>query len=221
VQASGDASVIVSAGGDHFFLRGVVYTLNDMKAAHYRFIPAAQTRRDPFYGLDGSVVGETVTTLTEDGVVLDWKDVWFELPELSTPEKQTVVLQNGLRIAEGELDRYLFVNAAGEYLIEPNDPTVIQTDWGWRSRSDLLPLMLSVASGKTQRWGSPWSAVLYTLLYALGAASLLWPNQMAFFGRRWQFRTEPELSEDGVHAMNIGSFIILGMAILMLFMPIF
>lgn len=210
--------VVTSSGGDITY-HDATYTLTDMDAGEYRFAPVGETVREPFYGEDGSVIGESIMRFSTSGVMLDRQEVWYNRPEFNTPEQETVVLREGVQLSGSKMWTYLFVNEAGEYLTYPDHPTDIQIGQFSRRRADVLHLMETIATGGTERWGHPGQALLYTLLYALGAASLLWPNQAAFFGRRWQFKEEPELSEDGLHASYIGSFIVLLLAVLLLFLP--
>lgn len=218
---NGLESDTVITGWEHLRTRhDAVYTLIDMDAGDYRFAAPERTAYTPFYAADGSVAGELVTVYAQTGEVLEHREVWYDHPGQTGPAWETVVMRSGLRLPGGEQENHRYVNEDGAYLVEPTHPTAIVTPGGSRSRSSLLQLMQAVARDERERWGMPSQAVLYTLLYAVGVCMLLWPNQMAFLGSRWRYRSAPELSEDGLNAMYIGSFILMAAGVLLLFLPV-
>ena len=88
------------------------------------------------------------------------------------------------------------------------------------SKSGLVQAMVKVAEGNVEQRGHLLLAVAYTFLYALGTAILLWPQKMAFLGNRWRYRSEPELSDEGLVMEMLGGVVIICMAVVTLFLPL-
>ena len=57
------------------------------------------------------------------------------------------------------------------------------------------------------------------LLYALGAAALLWPEQTFFFANRWRYNV-PELSEEGAAAQRLGGAAMMAVSAFVMFAPL-
>ena len=57
------------------------------------------------------------------------------------------------------------------------------------------------------------------LLYALGAAALLWPEQTFFFANRWRYNV-PELSEEGAAAQRLGGVAMMAVSVFVMFAPL-
>lgn len=57
------------------------------------------------------------------------------------------------------------------------------------------------------------------LLYALGAAALLWPEQTFFFANRWRYNV-PELSEEGAAAQRLGGVAMMAVSAFVMFAPL-
>ena len=57
------------------------------------------------------------------------------------------------------------------------------------------------------------------LLYALGAAALLWPEQTFFFANRWRYHV-PELSEEGAAAQRLGGAAMMAVSAFVMFAPL-
>lgn len=220
VEALHKPHLTVEIGGV-LLMHGAAYTLTDPEAAGLRFAPVFQTEITPFHDENGHKVGETITLLDKHGTVLDYQERWYGQPPLSTPEKERFVLHSGARFNSDDAAHMLFVNDAGEYLLEPERLTLVQTGDGWRSRAALFDLLLSAAQGAREPRGHAYVLLLYVILYAMGALSFLWPEQAAFFGTRWKYQTEPELSDTGLLAMQAGSVLTMLLAAVLLFLPLF
>ena len=97
---------------------------------------------------------------------------------------------------------------------------MISDGQGYISKSGLLQALVKVAEGEVEQRGHLSLAAAYILFYALGTAILLWPQKMAFLGNRWRYRSEPELSDEGLVMEMLGGVVIIGMAVVILFLPL-
>ncbi|MDD7446214.1 MAG: hypothetical protein PUK79_07295 [Clostridiales bacterium] len=67
--------------------------------------------------------------------------------------------------------------------------------------------------------GSAALLLVGALLYALGAAALLWPEQTFFFANRWRYNV-PELSEEGAAAQRLGGVAMMAVSAFVMFAPL-
>ena len=67
--------------------------------------------------------------------------------------------------------------------------------------------------------GSAALLLVGVLLYALGAAALLWPEQTFFFANRWRYNV-PELSEEGAAAQRLGGAAMMAVSAFVMFAPL-
>ena len=67
--------------------------------------------------------------------------------------------------------------------------------------------------------GSAALLLVGALLYALGAAALLWPEQTFFFANRWRYNV-PELSEEGAAAQRLGGAAMMSVSAFVMFAPL-
>ena len=67
--------------------------------------------------------------------------------------------------------------------------------------------------------GSAALLLVGALLYALGAAALLWPEQTFFFANRWRYNV-PELSEEGAAAQRLGGAAMMAVSAFVMFAPL-
>ena len=104
--------------------------------------------------------------------------------------------------------------------MNPNRLFMISDGQGNISKSGLLQALVKVAEGEVEQRGHLSLAAAYIFFYALGTAVLLWPEKMAFLGNRWRFRYEPELSDEGLVMEMLGGVVIIGMAVVTLFLPL-
>lgn len=194
-----------------------VYEITDFDKAGLRFERADKVVRETFYGENGEPVGESVYRETETGEAVGWYEVWYDNPEFSMPEPETVLLREGMPLKQEDFHQKQFVNEAGEYLMDAQDAPMVKMSGGrWRDRASVAAMLIRAAEEEPGRRGSAAAVMLYAFVYAVGAATLLWPDQLAFFGSRWQYRSEPELSDAGRFAMQAGGVatMILGIAVL-------
>lgn len=204
--------------GGVIFTGETAYVLTDMEAADLRFVPAKREAAEPFYDENGNAVGESRYIELETGESVGWTEVWYDNPEYTTPEQETVVLREGMSLKYEDFHQKLFVNEAGEYLANAADKYMMQTSGNvWRSRSSVAAFLVRIAGEEPGRRGDIAVIFLYAFIYLLGAANFLWPEQLAFFGHRWQYRNEPELSDEGLFMAMLGAIVIMAMAVVILF----
>lgn len=77
-----------------------------------------------------------------------------------------------------------------------------------------------IVMGKTESFGSLSLVLCGILLYLLGAAHFLWPEQTHFLFSRWRYRAA-ELSDEGIAAERIGAVLLLLCAAGVMFAPLF
>jgi len=195
--------------------------LTDMEKQDFRFAAAAREERNPFYdGESGEIIGETVHILSAEGDQLDWQELWFGHPEYSTAEREIIVLEGGVRLPVGiAYSAYdcILQNTDGEYLLDAHKLGRIRAGGADTDRCSFSWFLLNIEQGMHKARGDAAPVAGFVLLYLLGAAQMIWPEKLAFFGSRWQFRDEPELSEAGLTAMYIGAAVVMFLGIIMLF----
>lgn len=206
--------------GGIYFLGEAKLILTDVSAADLHFERAGDVMIEPFYDENGALLGETQVLLSESGVFIDSSETWYN-GGFSSEEKNTVVLKDGAVIDSGEAYRTLYQNENGEYLIDRDDLFMIRAGGEEISKQTLIGFLQNVMNGESERRGEPMVVFLFSAIYWLGAAGLLWPQQMAFFGSRWQYRNEPELSDAGLLAAQCGAVFGMILSVLMLLVPIF
>ena len=130
------------------------------------------------------------------------------------------IIKDGMTLDSENYQNKLFVNEEGDYLLNPSNLFMLSDGQDYISKSGLLQALIKVAEGEVEQRGHLSLAVAYIFFYALGAAILLWPQEMAFLGHRWRYRFEPELSDEGLVMEMLGGVVIIGMAIVMLFLPL-
>lgn len=215
-----DSQVYAEIGG--VMLTGdAEYILTDMDKAGLRFGRVVEEIREPFYDENGEAIGESFYRVTESGESVGWQEIWYNQPEFSTPEQETILLQEGARLTHDDFYHNLFVNENGEYLLNAQDaPMMRWSDNVWISRSSVAAFLIRIANGEPARRGHVAVVFVYALIYLLGAAQFLWPQELAFFGHRWRFQTEPELSDAGLFMLQAGSVVAMIMSIVILFVGI-
>ena len=111
--------------------------------------------------------------------------------------------------------------------VEYDDGTVIEGVWQtvdkWLTDEDGRPVAWDdgatvVINGDTVSIGR--GALVGALLYVVGAAAFLWPEQTYFLGSRWRFNVA-ELSEDGKLMQKAGGVITMLGSIILMFYPLF
>lgn len=194
--------------------------LTDANAQDFRFVAAASEERIAIHDQNDKVVGTSVSILSTDGELLDFYETWIDKPQFSTPERPVIVLENGAVIPGGDA---VYMNADGEYLSNPYEigrlPTGSPNSYSSVDRRSLTHFLLRIAQGDLERRSETMDMQIFlsVLLYGAGAVQFFLPQEMAFFGSRWRFKNEPELSESGRAAMLIGGGVVMVIAIIMLF----
>ena len=204
--------------GGYSLIGDATYILTDMEAANLRFGRVVDEVREPFYDENGNEIGESFYRVTESGESVGWQEIWYDRPDMSTPEAEIIQLHEGMRFTSADFRQNLYVNEDGEFLMNAQDLTSLRwTDTEWYSRSSLAAFLVRIAGEEPTRRGEIGVVFLYAFIYLLGAAQFLWPEQMAFFGHRWQYRNEPELSDEGLFMMKLGAVIVMIMGIVLMF----
>jgi len=195
------------------------YILTDMDAANLRFGRVEEEVSEPFFDENGNAVGESRYYRTESGESVGWREIWYDNPEWSTPEAETIQLYEGIRLQYEDFNRNLFVNEDGEYLMNAQDLPMMRwsDDTTWYSRNSVASYLVRVANGEADRRGHIAAVLLYAFIYLLGAVQFLWPQELAFFGHRWRFQTEPELSDAGLFMLQLGAVLAMAMGVVVLF----
>ena len=207
------------AVGNYLYGGDAELILTDFEAQDFEFAAGTKTERYPFYDENDNVIGETVHVMSADGSSLLFEEVWYSQPEFNTPERPVLVLEDGARMSGN--DDYIYQNAEGEYLMNSHalgrihlgTPSSYQTI----DRRTFTNFLLHIAENEPERRGHAVSFFMYILFFVLGSIQLVFPEQTAFFGSRWQFRNEPELSDAGLAAVKIGGAIVMLIGIIMLF----
>ena len=207
--------------GSMSFIGDAEYILTDMDAANLRFGKVVDEVREPFYDENGYAVGESFYRVTESGESVGWQEIWYDNPDWSSPEPKTILLQEGVRLKYDDFNRNLFVNEDGEYLMNAQDvPMLHWSGSTWYGRSSVAGHLINIAHGEISRRGHIAGVLLYAFIYLLGAVNFLWPQELAFLGKRWQFKEEPELSDEGLFMAKLGSIIIMVMGVVVMFIGV-
>lgn len=217
--ADDDNSIISVEIGGIVWFSGAEYVVTDIESGHFQFAAAQEPIHNPIFDETGNVIGENILLRTADGQDIDFREVYYDYPEWSGPERERIVIQNGTRFTDEDLQNKLFQNEQGEYLLNSETFTLIKTSVGsYVNRGSLARFMLDAARGKSEARGEPAAIVLYAVFYLLGAVSFLFPEKTAFLGQRWRYKNEPELSDSGRFAVLAGSVIVMGMGVVLMFM---
>lgn len=194
------------------------YILMDTEAENLRFGKVTEEICEPFYDENGNAVGENRYLQTETGETVGWQEIWYEQKRWSTPEQKTVQLYDGIRLTQEDFNHNLLVNEDGEYLLNAHDASMIQVSSSvWKDRASVATMLVRLSDGYSDRRGHIGVVFMYAFIYWLGAVQLLWPQQLAFFGHRWQYRNEPELSDEGLFMYQLGAVIVMIMGIATMF----
>ena len=214
-------SVVVGVGGDTIWMGDAQLTIHDLDAMDLIFEAAGEEQLNYIYDGEGKrKVGESIHLISESGQTISYREIWYDNPEQNTPEQPMEVIKNGITLDSENYQNTLYVNEKGEYMMNPNRLFMISDGQGYISKSGLLQALVKVAEGEVEQRGHLSLAAAYIFFYALGTAVLLWPEKMAFLGNRWRFRYEPELSDEGLVMEMLGGVVIIGVAVVTLFLPL-
>ena len=206
--------------GGIIFVGDAQLVIQDIGAMDLDFEAVKAEEKNYMYGEDGKPVGESYHLISESGQTTSYSEVWFDNPGFDTPQQPVEIIKDGMTLDSENYQNKLFVNEKGEYLMNPNCLFMISDGQEYISKGGLLQALVKVAEGEVEQRGHMLLAVAYIFFYALGAAILLWPQEMAFLGHRWRYRFEPELSDEGLMMEMLGGVVIIFMAIVMLFLPL-
>jgi len=197
----------------------------DFEAMGCRFEKAGPVISNPFYDEYNREAGQWHTLMSESGEVIEAWETWND-PEMQA--KMNIVRRETQLIVEGEplyrdFERFdlLYVNESGEYLMNPE--VLFNIEYGYEDiyRVHFARLLQDIADENAAKRGTVPSIILYIFFYSLGAVQWLKPQETALFGSRWQYRNEPELSDEGIMAVRFGAVIVMILGVAMLFLPAF
>ena len=83
--------------------------------------------------------------------------------------------------------------------------------------ADALYGMYAGATEPRGEWGMVW---IYALLYWMGLAAILWPEETHFLLSRWAYRNA-ELSDAGMAMQRLGGGVAMVASVVVLFLPLF
>lgn len=213
-------SVVVGVTGGTIWMGDAQLVIHDVDTMGLTFEAAKEEEKNYMYGEDGDPVGESYHLVSESGQTISYREVWYDNPVFDTPQQPVEVIKDGMTLDSENYQNTLYVNEDGEYLMNPDRLFMISNGYESVSKSGLVQAMVKVAEGNVEQRGHLLLAVAYTFLYALGTAILLWPQKMAFLGNRWRYRSEPELSDEGLVMEMLGGVVIICMAVVTLFLPL-
>lgn len=191
------------------------YMIRDFSAL--RFEPAQPVTVTPFYDEEGRAVGESRLLATASGKVIHFEERWTAHPEWNQPPLVTDTLLPGARLTHEALWNRVYQNTSGDYLMNPEAISSLPTTDNSVLRLHFAQLMQSIERGESERRGSIAIVLLYAFIYAVGALTFLFPEEAAFFGSRWQYRSKPELSDAGLIMRKLGGIVFMVAAVIILF----
>ncbi|MBQ1946248.1 MAG: hypothetical protein II343_04885 [Clostridia bacterium] len=202
-----------------------VTVIDDLSQTPLTFAPYV-TKEAPFYdGETGSKqIGRWITYETENGKHLYGYEIWDDgsypayLPTFVTLADGAVIDRS--RLYDGSV---LYLNDQNEVLTNTELLSYFPYEYAEDRVDRQSYCWLLVNTAVHERVESRGHAIAFfaSLLYFLGAAQFLWPEQMAFLGSRWQYRYEPELSDAGLAMTKFSAVFIMLISILPLFLPLF
>ena len=220
IPAENYLSVLVGVAGGTIWVGDAQLTIYDLDAMELHFEAVKEEEKNYIYGEGDKPVGESYHLISESGQSISYREIWYDNPDYDTPQQTIEVIKNGIILDSENHHNKLYVNEKGEYLMNPDRLFMISDGQGYISKSGLVQALVKVAEGKVEQRGHLSLAAAYILFYALGTAILVWPQKMAFFGNRWRYRSEPELSDEGLVMEMLGGVVIICMAVVILFLPL-
>ena len=210
---------IVYSVGDMLWLGDDEIILTDVSHPSRTYVPRGETIVEYYTDEGGAKVGEIEYYLSETGEILMYRDWLYSAERPADPE--FISLYDGIRLTYDDVRNNFYVNNDGDVLV--NAENLFSVPLGYRqiSKRALAELMTDAAEGRVESRGSAWIALAYAVFYWLGAATLLWPEKLAFFGSRWRFYSEPELSDAGLMAEYFSGVVIMITSVAVLFLPFF
>lgn len=196
----------------------------DFEAMGCRFERAMPVTSEPFYDEYNRYAGEYHTLATASGEIIEAWETWND-PEdqakMNTPRREIRKISEGESLTFCDWYEPLFVNDEGAYLLNPEALFYIEYGYEDIYRLHLARLLQDIADENAAMRGSIPLIILYIFFYGLGAVQWLKPQETALFGSRWQFKNEPELSDEGILAVRLGAVVVMALGVAMLFLPAF
>lgn len=226
VILSGNSWGDLSVGGDFYpFSDGAsLLVIDDLNKTPLEFAPYMIETHPIYDGETGKkVIGEWITYITKAGEHIYGYETWHDGIHFGTPPT-IVTLENGSVLDQTQFNSgsTLYVNDKDELLT--NDTLLRSFPYQYSedriNRQNMCWLMINAAvKDRVQSRGHA-SVFFLSLIYFLGAACYLWPEEMAFFGSRWQYRYEPELSDAGLFMAKLGAVLLMIFGAAILFLPL-
>ena len=210
---------MLSAGGTLRFGDSKLI-LADINHPALRYAAPGETTVEYYTDENGKRVGEMSILMSEAGEYITGYEWFYDNERPAEPEP--ILLYDGIHLNYNDAWSALYIHPDGSYLLNPEDLFYIHTEYNERTgKQALVGLLMDMAEGRAEPRGIAWAALLYAVVYWIGAATLLWPEQMAFLGSRWRYSSEPELSDEGLIFECLGGAIAMIGSIVLLFMPLF
>lgn len=213
--------------GDIWFTGNYSITPLDFEAMGCRFEKALPVSSSPFYDEQGREIGQYHTLASESGEIIEAWETWdepggqTEAAAHGSSRLKTVELREGEPFVSYEQFGVLYVNESGEYLMNPGALYHVKNGYEALHRLHLARFLYEVSEHTAGPRGEFTCILLFLLFYCLGAVQWIWPQETAFFGSRWQFRNDPELSDEGLLAVRFGAFVLMIIGAAILFIPAF
>ncbi|MBR6767011.1 MAG: hypothetical protein IKM02_03585 [Clostridia bacterium] len=215
--------------GDIWLTGNYSITPLDFEAMGCRFEKALPETSTPFYDENGQKAGDYHTLAAESGEIIEVWETWDDPAEQAKITAYGTVRREVREIREGEpLVSYehfdvLFVNESGEYLMNPEVFFNIGDGWSDDSlyRLHLARFLQEISDRNAGQRGSFTCIFMFLLFYCLGGVQFVWPEETAFFGSRWRYRNEPELSDEGLMSVQFSAVVLMIISAFMLFIPAF
>lgn len=217
---AGEQRMFVEVNG-YVWFEDYEIVLTDMDAMGLRFERAMEEERTPFFDEEGREIGESILLLSETGETISFREEWYDRPEWNVGEQERILLTDGMTLDMEGHDQRLYMNEQGEFLVNPDKLFYVAMDGKSISKNGLAHALVNMADAEPETRGDWQLALVYTAIYALGAALFLWPEKLAFFGERWRYQTEPELSDAGILMEKLGGVLLMGLGVIMMFYPLF
>lgn len=204
---------------------GGLIIVDDLSQTPLTFAPYS-TKESPFY--DGETgtkqIGRWITYETENGEHIYGYESWNDGSFPAYPPT-FVTLSDGAVIDHTQLynSSVLYLSDQNEVLTNSSLLSYFPHEYAEDriDRQSYCWLLVNTAVHERIESRGHAIAFLVSLLYFLGAAQFLWPEQMAFLGSRWQYRYEPELSDAGLAMAKFSAVFIMFISIIPLFLPLF
>lgn len=217
--------------------------INDINKMGLKFsLATGNVRREPFYDEDGVIIGESLILETQSGDDIyagtNWRasgddyvgdyyhydavDPTYYNIEKSSDKMNIVTLENGSRLKINDYDTrdMLFENGRSEYLLDTHELFNISAGGTAQERTWFARFLVELTRMRVDRRGELYAVFMYVVLYAAGAFTFLFPEKMAFWGSRWRFKNDPELSESGLQVEMLSGLVVMAASLFLTFVPV-